>query len=124
MPVQMKRAYEDPEPSDGKRYLVDRLWPRGVKREALEIDDWLKELAPSTELRRWFNHDPRLWDEFQGRYADELENDDARALLDRLAAESSSATVTLVFGAKDEAHSNAAFLKRLIEGRQTTSRKH
>jgi len=105
----VKRAYEPPASSDGQRVLVDRVWPRGVKKEALALEDWMKELAPSTKLRKWFGHDPEKWGEFRKRYFREL---DARpeavaALLQRCA----KSKVTLVYGAKDSAHNQAVALK-------------
>ena len=109
----MKRAYEAPADTDGKRVLVDRMWPRGVKKEAARIDWWAKELAPSTELRRWFGHDPERFDGFARRYAEELRGSEALAELRRLVAEE---TVTLVYAAKDEEHNNARVLRDLLEG--------
>jgi uncharacterized protein YeaO (DUF488 family) len=114
MTVKLKRAYSPAAPRDGKRYLVDRLWPRGVRKDALKLDAWLKNLAPSTELRRWFNHDPQRWDEFQVRYRAELEAPERQALLQDLAKESRAGTVTLVFAAKDEVRNEAAVLSDVI----------
>ncbi|MAM36929.1 MAG: DUF488 domain-containing protein [Paracoccus sp. (in: a-proteobacteria)] len=112
--IWLKRAYEAPAPSDGQRILVDRLWPRGVSKEELHLDDWMKEIAPSDALRDWFGHDPAKWKEFQTRYAKELDkNGDAVApLKQRL----DKGRVTLVFAAKDEAHNNAVALKAYLEG--------
>lgn len=76
--IKVKRAYEDPAPEDGRRFLVDRLWPRGVKKEALQLDGWLKEVAPSDDLRRWFDHDPDRWEGFKQRYSAELDEQPER----------------------------------------------
>jgi uncharacterized protein YeaO (DUF488 family) len=111
MSISVKRVYEAPEPDDGLRVLVDRIWPRGVSKEEAKIDLWLKEIAPSTGLRKWFGHDPEKWDEFQARYRAELEGSEALAELRRL---SRRRRVTLVYGARDEKHNNAQALRRLI----------
>jgi uncharacterized protein YeaO (DUF488 family) len=111
--VTLKRAYEPAAAADGKRVLVDRLWPRGVSKIAAKIDYWAKDLAPSTELRKWFAHDPKKWEEFQRRYAAELENH-GNAVRE-LADASAVSTVTLVYGARDEVHNDAVVLKRFIE---------
>lgn len=113
--IQMKRAYEPASDDDGARYLVDRLWPRGVKKEDLRIDGWLKEVAPSTELRKWFGHDPAKWDEFQKRYRRELE-DNVEAWQPLLDA-ARNGTLTLVYGAKDTEHNDAVVLRGLLEER-------
>lgn len=116
--VQIKRAYEPPAPEDGTRILIDRLWPRGVKKEALALDQWNKELAPSTALRQWFGHDPALWTEFQRRYAAELQPQTEQ--MDALRALARKGRVTLVYGAHDEAHNNAVVVRALLlaqEGR-------
>ncbi|AVO42768.1 DUF488 domain-containing protein [Simplicispira suum] len=110
--VLIKRAYEPPAPQDGARILIDRLWPRGIKKEALVLDQWAKELAPSTALRQWFGHEPARWAEFQKRYAVELQ---AQAeALDALRARARCSTVTLVYGAHDEAHNNAVVVRALL----------
>ncbi|HET7411639.1 MAG TPA: DUF488 domain-containing protein [Pararhizobium sp.] len=110
--LKIKRAYDPPEHSDGKRVLVDRLWPRGVSKDELKLDYWWKELAPSAELRRWFGHDPERWEEFSKRYREELA---ARPEdLDRLRGLSADRPVTLVYAAKDEDHNNAVVLKELV----------
>ena len=114
MTVKLKRAYEPPEPDDGERYLVDRLWPRGVRREALQLHGWLKELAPSTELRRWYNHEPELWDEFKVRYRGELAAPASQVLLQQLAT-AADGQITLIFAARDEARNEAVVLKEIIE---------
>jgi uncharacterized protein YeaO (DUF488 family) len=111
--VRIKRVYDKPTRADGRRVLVDRVWPRGLTKEKAQIDDWLKEIAPSARLRKWFGHDPARWKEFKKRYAKEL--DDQREPLEQLAREARKRTVTLLFGAKDVEHNNAAALKEQIE---------
>ena len=113
--IKLKRAYEQPEAADGIRVLVDRLWPRGVKKVDAAIDQWMKELSPSTELRNWFGHDPARWDEFRERYAAEVsQHPDQLRQLRALAGEG---TVTLVYSAHDEEHNNAVALRGFILGR-------
>ncbi|HEY0666168.1 MAG TPA: DUF488 domain-containing protein [Gallionella sp.] len=115
MTILLKRAYQPYAPSDGFRVLVDRLWPRGVEKSAAHIDLWLKEAAPSTELRKWFGHDPEKWQEFRMRYLAELEyNPEAT---DELAQRLHAGVVTLVYGAKDEQHTHALVLKEYLEKR-------
>ena len=116
--IQLKRAYEKPSRKDGLRVLVDRLWPRGLTKERAAIDLWLKEFAPSTELRKWFGHDPDKWKEFQSRYRKELR--DKKELLQDLRRRSSEHTVTLLYGARDEEHNEAIVLKKVIDGRAAT----
>ena len=113
--VQIKRAYEPPAPEDGMRILIDRLWPRGVSKEALALDHWNKELAPSTELRQWFGHDPALWTEFQRRYAAELQPQAEQ--MDALRALARKGRLTLVYGAHDEEHNNAVALRERLLAR-------
>ncbi len=113
--VKIKRVYETPEESDGERILVDRIWPRGLSRESARLSRWVKELAPSTELRKWFGHDPVRWTEFRARYARELDDSTKRALIGALARDATHATVTLVYAARDSEHNNAVFLKETIE---------
>lgn len=111
--IRIKRVYDPPEPSDGRRILVDRLWPRGLKKEDARLDDWLKELAPSDDLRKWFSHDPGKWDEFRKRYEAELkQNEEA---VQRLLALVREGPVTLLFGAADREHNNAVVLKEYLE---------
>ena len=111
--IWIRRAYVEPGRSDGQRILIDRLWPRGVSKETLKLDDWVKELAPSNELRKWFDHDPEKWDEFQRRYAQELDaHTDAVAAM-QVCLE--KGRVTFVYGAKDEKHNNAVALKAWFE---------
>ncbi|GIV68352.1 DUF488 domain-containing protein [Caldilinea sp.] len=111
--IYIKRAYEPAQPEDGRRYLVDRLWPRGIKREALRLDGWLPETAPSDALRRWFGHDPAKWDEFQTRYFAEL--DAKPQAWQPLMEAAQQEDVTLVYAARDSLHNNAVALKRYLE---------
>lgn len=111
--IRIKRIYEEAAGDDGLRVLIDRLWPRGVSKAEAKIDRWEKEIAPSTELRHWFGHDPAKWEEFLERYRAELEGKEE--VLARLQQESSERTVTLLYAAKDEEHNNAVALKRYIE---------
>jgi uncharacterized protein YeaO (DUF488 family) len=111
--IRLKRAYEAPAPDDGRRYLVDRLWPRGVPQERLRLTAWRKELAPSDGVRRAYCHDPALFPEFRTRYRAELVAQ--HEALDELLRESREGTVTLIYAAKDTAHSNAAVLWELLE---------
>jgi len=110
--IQLKRAYAPPAPDDGVRVLVDRLWPRGLSKSAAAVDHWLKELAPSTELRRWFAHDPARWEEFRRRYKAELAQAPDR--LDELRVLARGRRVTLLFAAKDEAHNDAVVLRDVL----------
>jgi uncharacterized protein YeaO (DUF488 family) len=117
MPVVLKRAYEKPSASDGTRVLVDRLWPRGVTKEAAALDAWLKDVAPSDALRRWFHARPALWAAFRKKYLGELAAPAAAKALERLyELEGSSRQLTLVFSARDQEHNNAVVLKQLLEG--------
>ena len=113
--VRMKRVYERPAHDDGTRILVDRLWPRGLSKEAAAIDEWLKDIAPSTALRQWFGHDPARWQEFRRRYRDEVRQN--RPLFDRLRALARQGPITLVFSAHDEVHNDAVVLRALLLGR-------
>lgn len=110
--VRIKRAYEAPSADDGTRVLVDRLWPRGVRKADAAIDHWAKELAPSTELRKWFGHDPARWAEFRRRYAAELR--EQGEALDRLRALAEKGPVTLVYAAHDEEHNDAVVLRDVL----------
>ena len=110
--VKLKRAYESPTADDGTRVLVDRLWPRGVKKTEAAIDRWMKQLAPSTELRKWFGHDPARWEEFRRRYAAEIY--EHRDELDRLRDLIREGAVTLVYSAHDEAHNDAVVLREIL----------
>lgn len=110
--IRIKRAYEPPAHDDGARILIDRLWPRGVKKEALALDRWARELAPSTELRQWFGHDPARWQEFRQRYAAELQSH--ADLLESLRTLARKGPITLVYGAHDEAHNNAVAMRGFL----------
>jgi len=112
--LKIKRIYDPASPGDGRRILVDRLWPRGIRKEDAAIDEWLKELAPSAELRKWVAHDPAKWSEFQKRYRKELQ--DRSDVVDRLRKEAGKRTVTLLYSARDEKHNNAVVLKDIITG--------
>jgi uncharacterized protein YeaO (DUF488 family) len=115
MTVQVKRAYDPPAAGDGYRVLVDRLWPRGLSKEALGIDAWLKELAPSIELRKWYAHDVERWDEFQERFWQELE--EQQTAVEELAGRANDGRVTLVYAARDTEHNNAVALRDYLEQR-------
>ena len=113
----IKRAYEPPAPGDGCRVLVDRLWPRGLSQDAAAADLWLKDIAPSKELRQWFGHDPARWAAFSKRYRAELEAPERAAALARLRElERERGTVTLLFGAREETYNHAALLQTLLGG--------
>jgi uncharacterized protein YeaO (DUF488 family) len=114
--IKLKRVYEKPSPNDGFRVLVDRLWPRGLTKERAAVKLWLKDVAPSTELRKWFGHDPDKWKQFQMRYRKELRA--KKDSLDLLKEKNKDQTVTLLYGAKDEEHNEAQVLKKILEGRQ------
>jgi uncharacterized protein YeaO (DUF488 family) len=111
--IQLKRAYDPASKSDGARYLVERLWPRGVKKESLPVEAWLKDVAPSTELRQWFAHDPSKWTEFRRRYFEEL-NANSQAWQPLLSA-ARRGRVTLVYSSHDTEHNNAVALKEFLE---------
>ncbi len=112
MTIQLKRAYEAASDSDGTRILVDRLWPRGLSKERAHIDQWIKEAAPSTELRQWYHHDPEKWDEFKKRYYKEL--DSQPEIVEQLKKLVSTGHVTFVFGSKEETLNHAAALKEYL----------
>jgi uncharacterized protein YeaO (DUF488 family) len=112
MNIRIKRVYEEAEKEDGERILVDRLWPRGLTKEKAKVDLWLKDVAPSTELRKWFAHDPEKWTEFQSRYKDELKG--KKEEVDLLRHEAAKGAVTLVYGAKDQQHNEAVILLKLL----------
>lgn len=113
--ITLKSVYDEPAPGDGRRLLVDRLWPRGMRRERLRLEAWLKELAPSDELRRWFGHDPEKWAEFRSRYFIELEQ--RREAVEDLLGRIGQGNVTLVFAARDREHNNAAALRDYLQER-------
>lgn len=112
MDIRCKRAYDAPAANDGYRVLVDRVWPRGVSKDELELDAWRKDLAPSTELRKWFGHDPERWDEFRERYFAEL--DERRDAVDELLEQVGDGRLTLVYGAKDTEHNQAVALREYL----------
>lgn len=112
MEIRLKRAYEPAEPSDGYRILVDRLWPRGLSRERAELDAWDRELAPSTELRQWFSHEPSRFPEFRRRFCEEL--GEHRSALARLRRRAREGTLTLVYAAKDTDHNDAVVLAEVL----------
>jgi uncharacterized protein YeaO (DUF488 family) len=111
--IKIKRIYDQVSEDDGKRILVDRLWPRGLKKDEIKIDEWLKEIAPSDGLRKWFSHDPSKWQEFKNRYKKELKN--KSEITEKLRIETKKGQVTLLFSAKDVEHNNAVVLKEVIE---------
>lgn len=110
--IRMKRAYEPPAPDDGTRILIDRLWPRGVKKEALALDEWMKDIAPSTALRQWFGHDPALWSAFHQRYTAELHTH--TELVQTLRKIALTGVLTLVYSAHDESHNDALVLQDFL----------
>ncbi|HZL34783.1 MAG TPA: DUF488 domain-containing protein [Tepidisphaeraceae bacterium] len=116
--VKLKRAYERPDAGDGTRVLVDRLWPRGVKKADAAIDQWVKDVAPSTALRKWFGHDPARWREFRTRYAVEVHEHPEQ--LNRLRALARQGPITLVYSAHDEVHNDAVALRDFLLGRRAT----
>ena len=109
MKIRIKRVYEQPDKHDGRRVLVDRLWPRGLTKEKASVDLWLKDIAPSTALRKWFGHDPCRWEEFKKRYLAELKGNSEQIRL--LKQELGKGAVTLVYGAKDEEHNEAGVIR-------------
>lgn len=111
--IKIKRVYDAPAPHDGYRILVDRLWPRGLSKEKAALDEWIKEIAPSTLLRKWFNHDPEKWEEFGKRYEEELKSNST--LVKYLKQLTHKKRVTLLYGAKDTAHNEAIILKHFLE---------
>ena len=110
--IRLKRAYEPRAATDGVRILVDRLWPRGLKKAEAAVDRWMRDLAPSAELRRWFGHDPARWDEFRQRYAGELRS--RGDLLEEVRSLAQRGRVTLLFAARDEAHNHAIVLREVL----------
>jgi uncharacterized protein YeaO (DUF488 family) len=113
MNIKIKRVYEQPHRKDGERILVDRLWPRGLTKEKAGVDLWLKEIAPSTELRKWFDHDPEKWQRFRRRYETEIRHKDD--LIKVLRQKAREGTITLIYGARDEKHNEALVLKQFLE---------
>ena len=114
--IRIKRIYDKPDNKDGRRILVDRLWPRGIKKENARIDLWLKDIAPSNKLRKWFSHDPDKWNEFRKNYKEELKN--KPELLKQLNEESGKGDITLLFSAKDTEYNNAVVLKGVLARKQ------
>ena len=110
--IKLKRAYEKPARDDGERILVERLWPRGLTKQEAKIDLWLKDVAPSAELRRWFGHDPDKWDEFRKRYQKELK--DKNDLIKLLKRKAKAGAITLIYSARDEEHNSALVLKQFL----------
>lgn len=119
--ILLKRAYEPAAESDGWRVLVERLWPRGIKKEALHLDAWMKEVAPSTELRKWFNHDPRKWSEFRDRYFAEL---NTRPESWRRVIEAPRTPITLVYSSHDQQHNNAVALREYLKSKLRSTKHH
>ena len=111
--VRIKRIYDPVSPEDGKRIYIDRLWPRGLKKDEAVFDEWLKEISPSDELRKWFGHDPAKWKEFEKRYRKELE--EKGELLEKLRHEARRGTITLLYSAKDTEHNNAVTMKEVLD---------
>lgn len=112
--IAIKRVYDAPMRNDGRRILIDRLWPRGLKKDEAQIDEWIKDIAPSHELRKWFSHDAGKWPEFRFRYETELSSEKNQSILARLAQVSQSEQITLLFAAKDVEHNNAVVLAHLL----------
>jgi len=117
--IKIKRIYDHPSKDDGKRILIDRLWPRGLKKEDAQIDEWIKDIAPSNQLRKWFNHDPKKWDEFKSRFFTELRGN--REMVEGIINAARKGTVTLLFGSKEERFNNAVALKEYIDARMHAS---
>lgn len=114
MPVHIKRVYDPPEEGDGERILVDRLWPRGISREKAALADWMQDVAPSTELRKWFDHRPERWEEFQHRYREELAGNPA---VEALRARAAAGPVTLLYGSSNREFNHAAVLADVLAGK-------
>ena len=115
MSIQIQRVYGKNAVNGGKRVLVDRIWPRGIKKEELHLDLWLRELGPSTPLRKWFGHDPRRWEEFQRRYRAELQQPEQQARLNEISSMARKGPVTLLYSARDEEHNQAVVLRNVLE---------
>jgi len=113
MSIHLKRAYDEPSENDGYRVLVDRVWPRGVSKEDADLDEWMKDAAPSPDLRKWFGHDPEKWEEFKRRYFKEL--DKKPESLKPLVQRAKKGRITLVYGSKEERYNNAVALKEYLE---------
>jgi uncharacterized protein YeaO (DUF488 family) len=118
MQIWLRRAYDRPGGKDGFRVLVDRLWPRGVSKEALKLDAWLKEIAPSSALRRWFDHDPRKWSDFKRRYRAELNDSfEGQKALETLKSRAQKGRLTLVYASREKTYNNAVALKEILKNR-------
>jgi len=115
--LKIKRAYEPAETADGRRILIDRLWPRGISKSKARIDLWLKDIAPSTELRQWFAHDPQKWEVFKKKYREELSDPEKSRMIEDIARQARHNTVTLIYGARDTEHNDAKVLQAMIEKR-------
>jgi uncharacterized protein YeaO (DUF488 family) len=115
VPIETKRIYDQADPGDGYRVLIDRVWPRGITRERARLDEWARELAPSAELRRWFGHDPKRFAEFRARYRDELASHKEK--LDELRRRARRGKVTILYGARDREHNNAVVLAEVLRGK-------
>ncbi|HLR79725.1 MAG TPA: DUF488 domain-containing protein [Bacillota bacterium] len=115
MSVHVKRVYEDAHEDDGVRILVDRIWPRGVSKEDAALDDWMKEISPTTDLRKWFNHDPKKFADFKQKYKEELTTGTQRKALDKVKAIARERRVTLVYAAKNEKYNQAVVLKEILD---------
>jgi uncharacterized protein YeaO (DUF488 family) len=123
MAVALKRVYDPPARTDGARVLVDRLWPRGLTKEAAELDLWLKDLAPSDELRKWYHEHPAMWTQFREKYLRELRSDAAHAALEQLyEVVDKKKSVTLLYASKNTEHNNATVLKELLDGQKKPPR--
>ncbi len=120
--VKIKRVYDPPSRDDGKRILIDRLWPRGLKKEDAHIDEWVKEVAPSIELRKWFGHDPSKWGNFKRRFFSELS--EKQGIVGGIVSEAHRGTITLLFGSKEKHFNNAVALKEYIETRMRGSERN
>ena len=116
--VRIKRAYEAPAPEDGARILIDRLWPRGISKQRAALDEWLKEIAPSTELRQWFGHELARWPEFQRRYKAELRGHAME--IERLRDIAAKGVLTLLYGARDQEHNDAVVLRDVLHGHRNS----
>ncbi|MHB8620506.1 MAG: DUF488 domain-containing protein [Chloroflexota bacterium] len=114
--VRLKRVYEQVSPDDGRRVLVDRVWPRGLSKHEARVDEWLPELGPGTQLRKWFGHDPERWSEFRARYQAELDAPRQRQRLDNLLELAAGQTVTILYGAKDQEHNQAVVIAEQLAG--------
>ena len=118
--IRLKRVYDPPAQDDGERWLAERLWPRGIRREDARLYGWLKELSPSPALRRWYGHNQRRWREFQERYRAELRDPDKQPALAELAEKARHGTITLVYAARDTERNSAVVLKRILDTRSRT----